>query len=123
MSFAANHRGAGMMICTICEEEFDEKSTIKKKAGGLINHCPDCAIESSVPYAGVASADGKIGQISILKFSKKDDREKYLAFWKNNSGMHKSKSCQLGNHLSSTPAVSFETVQGFNPTNHKGKAN
>lgn len=110
------------MKCKICEEEFNEKSPEKKRAGGLINNCPDCSIEHTAKYAGVASADGKMGQISILKFKSNADRENYLSFWQNNSGLHKSKSCQLGNHLSTTPNVSFETIQGFKPTNHKGKA-
>lgn len=111
------------MICAHCEEEFDSKSLAKRKAGGKINECPDCALESTIPYAGVASSDGKMGQISILKFSSKQDRENYIRFWRNNSGINKSKSCQLGNHLSTTPAVSFETIQAFKPTNHKGKSN
>lgn len=110
------------MKCKICEEEFDPKSPEKRKAGGFIYHCPDCATESVAPYAGVASADGKIGQISILKFNSIQDREKYLNFWKNNVGLYKSKNCQLGKHLSATPNIAFKTIQEFRPTNHKGKA-
>lgn len=111
------------MICVHCEEEFDPKSLQKKKSGGKINECPDCSEESCIPYAGVASADGKLGQISILKFASKADRENYIRFWRNNSGINKSKNCQLGNHLSTTPSISFQTVQSFKPTNHKGKSN
>ena len=110
-------------ICHLCEIEFNSNSPEKKSAGGKINECPDCAEESAVRYAGLQSADGKQAQATILKFKSDEDREKYLSFWKNNSGLHKGKSCQLGSHLSTTPAVEFETVSGFNPTNHKGKAN
>ena len=101
--------------------EFNPNSQEKKLKGGLITLCPDCSEEHTVKYAGVQAADGKQAQATILKFSSDQDKEKYIAFWRNNSGFNKGKSCQLGNHLSTTPAVSFETVSGFNPTNHKGK--
>ena len=110
------------MICCHCEEEFDINSPAKKEAGGKINECPDCSTEPAVKYAGVQSADGKQGQATILKFKNPNDRKKYLDFWRNNAGMNKGKSCQLGNHLSTTPNITFETISGFTPTNHKGKA-
>lgn len=110
------------MKCIECEEEFDPTSALKKKIGGLYNHCPDCAEETAVKYVGVQSADGKFGQTNILQFSSIEDRNKYIAFWQNNSGLHKNKGCQLGQHLSTTPNIEFRTVQGFKPTNHKGKA-
>jgi hypothetical protein len=75
-----------------------------------------------VKYAGVFSADGKQAQATILKFSSTDDKQKYLAFWKNNSGFNKGKSCQLGSHLSTTPGIKFQTLVEFSPTNHKGKS-
>lgn len=109
------------MICKKCNEEFDPNSKEKKEVGGKINECPECAEESVTKYAGVAAADGKQAQISILKFKSEEDRNRYLDFWKNNSGMNKGKSCQLGNHLKATPKIAFETVVNFNPTNHKGK--
>jgi len=108
--------------CIACEEEFDVNSPAKKKAGGKINLCPDCSEETTVKYAGLQAADGKQSQATILRFKSEQDKEKYLAFWKNNSGLYKSKSCQLGNHLSTTPDVEFETVVSFTPTNHKGKS-
>lgn len=112
-----------MMICAECEDEFDLHSPAKIKAKGLAIHCPDCSEETTVRYAGVQSADGKANQATILKFKSDSDKEKYLAFWKNNSGYHKGKSgAQLGKHLSTDPCISFETIVGFNPTNHKGKA-
>jgi len=110
-----------MRICSECEVEFDPLSPERRKAGGLIIHCKDCADETQIKYLGIQSADGKQSQATILKFKSETDRIKYLSFWQNNSGLHKSKSCQLGNHLSTTPGISFETVQGFSPTNHKGK--
>lgn len=109
------------MICTECETEFDPRSKAKRLAGGLINHCPDCAIDTP-RYAGVAGADGKQASLSILKFGSQDDREKYLQYFKNNSGLYKGKSCQMG-MLANTPNVKFQTVAvNLGGVNHKGKA-
>ena len=110
-----------MRTCVMCGEEFDQNAPAKRKAGGRIVDCPDCSEESVVRYAGVQAADGKQAQATILKFNSDKDRTKYLAFWQNNSGYHKSKSCQLGNHLSTDPGIHFETRVAHNPTNHKGK--
>lgn len=109
-------------VCVHCEIEFDARSPEKLRAGGKINECHECAEETAIKYVGLQSADGKQSQATILKFKSNSDREKYMEFWKNNSGLHKGKSCQLGGHLSTTPAVQFETVSEFSPTNHKGKA-
>lgn len=109
------------MICSECETEFDPRSKAKRLAGGLISHCPDCAIDTP-RYAGVAGADGKQASISILKFGSQDDREKYLQYFKNNSGLYKGKSCQMS-MLSNTPNVKFQTVAvNLGSVNHKGKA-
>lgn len=108
--------------CKNCGDEFDVHSPAKIKKGGLYNLCVNCAEETEVKYAGVQSADGKQSQATILKFKSEEDKNKYINFWQNNSGLHKSRSCQLGNHLSTDPKISFETKQGFTPTNHKGKA-
>ena len=110
-----------MRTCIICESDFDLDSREKRLAGGKANECPECTEETTVKYVGLQSADGKQSQATILRFKSDKDREAYLAFWKNNSGLHKGKSCQLGGHLSTTPAVEFETVTSFNATNHKGK--
>lgn len=107
--------------CVICESEFDLHSPEKRRAGGRVNHCADCSEESTVRYAGLQAADGKQSQATILKFESEQDKTKYLHFWQNNSGLHKGKSCQLGNHLSTTPNISFTTIVAHNPTNHKGK--
>lgn len=108
--------------CIICDEEFDLHSISKKRAGGKVNQCPDHSEEDTVKYAGVQAADGKQSQATILKFKSEEDKTKYIRFWQNNSGLFKSRACQLGAHLSTTPDISFETVVGFTPTNHKGKA-
>ena len=105
-----------------CGVEFDTASPAKKRAGGRIIDCPECSEETAVKYAGVQAADGKQNQATILKFGTERDRSKYLAFWRNNNGTHKGKSCQLGKHLSTDPGIHFETVVGFSATNHKGKA-
>jgi len=78
-----------LITCSECEDDFDLFSDEKKKVGGKINHCPSCATENTVRYAGVASADGKQAQATILKFSSDKDRQSYLRFWQNNSGLHK----------------------------------
>lgn len=110
------------MECIHCGEEFNITSPAKKKAGGKINECPECSQEDTVKYAGVQSADGKQAQATILKFKSDKDKAQYIRFWKNNSGFNKGKSCQLGNHLSTTPSIDFESITEFTPTNHKGKA-
>lgn len=116
--------GFKMLIkkCIVCDEDFDLHSIAKKRVGGKANQCPDHSEETTVKYAGVQAADGKQSQATILKFKSDEDKTKYIRFWQNNSGLYKGKSCNLGNHLSTTPDISFETVVSFNPTNHKGKA-
>ncbi len=110
-----------MKVCIHCECEFDIHSPAKRKVGGRINECADCSEENVIKYAGVQAADGKQAQATILKFDSEGDRKNYLSFWQNNSGLHKGKSCQLGNHLSTTPNIKFQTISDFTPTNHKGK--
>lgn len=107
--------------CIHCGDHFNLNSPEKIKAGGKCTECPDCSEEPVVKYAGVQAADGKQAQATILKFDSQQDKDKYISFWQNNSGLHKGKSCQLGSHLSTTPNVKFETITAFNPTNHKGK--
>lgn len=111
-----------MIECVVCGDNFDLHSTAKRRVGGKRSECPSCAVETTVKYAGVQAADGKQSQATILKFTSEQDKSSYIAFWQNNSGYHKSKSCQLGNHLSTTPSIKFETITAFIPTNHKGKA-
>ena len=111
-----------MRNCEVCGIDFDVRSPAKRRAGGLSTHCPECSEETSVRYAGVQAGEGKGASVQILKFQSQDDREGYLDFWKNNSGLYKGKSCQMG-LLKNTPNISFETraTFTFNP-NHKGKA-
>jgi DNA-directed RNA polymerase subunit RPC12/RpoP len=109
-------------FCSECGEEFDLHSPEKRRAGGKSIHCPNCSEETAIKYVGLQSADGKAPQATILKFKNEQDKRRYIHFWQNNSGLHKSKSCQLGAHLSTDPGVQFETIVGFNPTNHKGKS-
>ena len=108
--------------CIECGDEFDTLSPKKIAARGLITNCPDCSEETVVRYARLQSGDGKQSQTTILKFLSDKDRAGYMSFWKNNSGFHKAKSCQLGNHLSTTPNIKFETVVQAQNMNHKGKA-
>lgn len=111
-----------IVICKFCGDEFDLNSRAKKEAGGLANSCPDCSVETTTKYAGVQAADGKQSQATILKFESDKDKERYLRFWQNNSGMHKGKSCTLGSHLSTDPGIHFQTIVAHCQTNHKGRA-
>ena len=94
--------------CVVCDEPFDPNSAEKQKSGGLITHCADCSEEIEVKYVGLQSADGKQSQATILKFESEEDKKTYIRFWRNNTGMNKGKSCQLGNHLSTTPKTKFK---------------
>jgi len=110
------------LICKDCGDEFDPDHPDRIKLGGLRTHCKDCCKETAIPYLGLQAGDGKQSQFQILAFDSQSDREKYKAFWQNNSGLHKGRSgCQLGNHLSTTPKVSFKAVNTVIAANHKGK--
>jgi hypothetical protein len=74
-----------------------------------------------VRSVGLTAGDGKMASVTILHFQSNTDREKYLQFWQNNTGLHKGKNCQLGSHLSTTPNVKFRIQQAPEATNHKGK--
>lgn len=111
-----------LLECAVCETAFNPRSPAKQRAGGRINHCPDCSEESTVKYLGLANGDGKQASITVLAFGSTTDRELYSGFYRNNAGYHRGKSCQLGTHLSTTPNVSFRTVTQSGATNHKGKA-
>jgi hypothetical protein len=112
-----------LIECSECAVQFDLDSTAKRTAGGKRNHCPDCAEEDAVKYAGVASGDGKMASVSILKFQSPEDRKGFIKFWRAASGVNVGKSCQLSN---STPAMTsgarFTRVAEFvGNSNHKGK--
>lgn len=109
-------------VCIHCGDEFDLNSTEKRNVGGRANECCACSTEDTVRYAGVQAADGKQSQATILKFSSNQDKERYLEFWKTTSGLYRGKSCQISRTAPTTPAISFETITAFVPTNHKGKA-
>jgi hypothetical protein len=111
-----------MRICVECEEQFDVDSPAKRRVGGLKTHCSECSVETTVKYAGVNGADGKMASTQILKFDSQQDREKYLAYWRASSGMNTGKNCSLG-FRASEPNISRKVVltQISNP-NHKGKS-
>jgi hypothetical protein len=111
------------MICVECEADFDHRSPVRRRAGGKINVCLDCADEPVVRYAGVAAGEGKMSAVQILRFDSPEDRKEYLDYWKVNSGLYKGKSCQIGRGLKSSTGVKFQTVATYNPNaNAKGKA-
>ncbi len=115
------------MFCIHCEVEFNPKSQRKRKVGGRINECADCVedlgTETAVKYLGCASADGKMGGVSILAFESNEDREKYRKAWNKNTGLNKGKSCHLSGcqtNIGGRPMrhVNYVGANG----NHKGKA-
>lgn len=113
-------------ICIHCESEFDLHDKRKIKAGGKINECADCIEElggdiSPPRYLGVAAGNGKMSDVTVLKFKDEKSREIYAKSWKNNSGQNKGKSCQLGRHLTSMTGMKFEIVaENRGNDNHKG---
>ena len=112
-----------MIHCAICGDEFDPHSKAKRAAGGLRIHCPECAEETVIPYAGIAAGEGKQNSVQVLKFNSAGDRAAYLEYWKVNSGLYKGKSCQIGRGLKSSPGIQFQTRATFEGnSNHKGKA-
>ena len=108
--------------CVECDDEFDPTTPAKRRVGGLYNQCVDCSEETAVKYAGVASGDGKGSQINVLSFSSEADKNAYINFCQNTSGLHRGKSCQLSAHAKTDPGIKFKTITGVIPTNHKGKS-
>lgn len=108
--------------CAECGRPFNPRSPAKKKAGGLIHHCPDCSEETEVKVLGIQSSAGKMAGVEILRFDSEEDREKYKNYWRIASGLHKGKDCQLHN-AQTVPGVKFEKVyENHANSNHKGKA-
>ena len=65
--------------CKHCQIEFDLYSRRKKHVGGYINECPDCVEENggdqSPPrYLGVTAGNGKMCDVTILKFEDQASR-------------------------------------------------
>ena len=103
-----------MRYCKHCEAKFDPKSQRKRKVGGRINECADCVedlgTETTVKYLGCASADGKMGAISILAFESNEDREKYRKAWNNNNGMNRGKVAALSPSNTPMTGMKFRKV-------------
>lgn len=109
-------------VCSACGDDFDLLSQEKTRAGGLASHCPECSVETTVPYLGLQSGDGKASGVTVLAFESEADRKAYQKFWQNNTGYNKGKNCQLGTHLSTTPGAKFRKVaEAGLGMNHKGR--
>ena len=109
------------MECIHCEAEFDPNSPAKRRAGGRINECPDCAQETSVRYLAGSSNGGKVAGIEVLKFESQEDRARYARWRAVASGMHKGKSCPLGD-VTPCPVTRVQAVTSFGGNdNHKGR--
>lgn len=116
-----------MSKCRYCGISFDPYSPEKNRVGGYVNECPGCVVSlgiKDVPsYLGVKAGDGKMSDLTLLKFQSDEERSSYHRMWQANTGYHKGKSCQLGRGLVPTAGYSFEVVAEFRGnTNHKGKA-
>lgn len=109
--------------CAECGVGFDPHSPQKRKAGGKICHCPDCSVETEIPYLGVAGGDGKQVGISVVKFETQNDRDRYQLWFGSVSGLRTGKNCQMGHEPPPCPITKYTTVayNGGN-SNHKGKA-
>lgn len=113
--------------CKHCGVEFNLYAPEKKSAGGYINECASCVYErggdnSPPKYLGVTAGNGKLSDVTILKFKTHAEREAYKSAWRNNSGQNKGKECQLGAHLTTMTGMSFEVVaENRGNDNHKGK--
>ncbi len=117
-----------MKTCKHCHEEFNLDSPEKQQAGGFINECPDCLDEmggdqSAPKYLGLASGDGKMSNLTIMKFQDEESKQNYNRAYRNNAGYNKGKSCQLGRHLTAMGnGYKFEIVgENLANINHKGK--
>lgn len=107
--------------CIDCGDSFESNSQQKRRAGGRVNQCPDCSIESSPKVLGFASGDGKMASLSILKFETQKDAEIYKEYFAKASGLRNGKSCQMHKPSLTAPKISFRTVAQTEAANHKGK--
>jgi hypothetical protein len=116
-----------MKECKHCGIEFDHRSPLKSRVGGLINECPDCVEELGTETApttiGVMAGDGKMAGMTMLRFDDKEKASAYMKAWRHSTGHNKGKSCQMG----ATTTLSMDRLGGQkigefggNP-NHKGK--
>lgn len=108
-------------ICIVCDGEFDPHSAEKKRAGGKINHCPDCSEENEPRVLGLSSGDGKMAAINIVKCASIAEAEQLKRYWRKASGLNKGKQCQMHNPGLVMPHVSFEIISKSGSMNHKGK--
>ena len=113
--------------CKHCGIEFNLHSRHKKMVGGYINECPDCVEErggdqSPPKYLGVTSGNGKMCDVTILKFEDEASRNSFQKAWRNNVGQNLGKECQIGKHTSMTGGLKSKIVsENRGNDNHKGK--
>ena len=107
--------------CAICDVSFNLHSVEKRQAGGLANHCPDCAEETAIKHLGVGDGTGKQTSVQVLSFDSKKERAGFQNYWAAATGMHNGKACHMA-YLPSPRKHKFTKIaeHGGNP-NHKGK--
>lgn len=111
-----------MVECAVCGFDFDPKSRAKQAAGGRINECPDCSVETAVRYVGLANGDGKQASIDILAFESVEDADEFTEAWKQNTGFYRGKSCQMGARTPISQRKFKQVARTEGNSNHKGRA-
>lgn len=110
-----------MRECSECGMDFNPASPEKRRAGGLVTHCPDCSEETHPRALGFASGDGKQSALSILQFDSVDAAEEYKEYFARASGLRTGKNCYMHRPGLTHPNVQFKIVSTAGPMNHKGK--
>lgn len=98
--------------CTQCGRRFDIYSQAKREAGGLIDHCHECADETEVRYLGLQVGSGKVNGCEIVSLPSEARREEFLENWKLNAGYDRGKACQIGGIRPTVPH-SFRKIASF----------
>lgn len=54
------------MVCD-CGTRFDPRGAAKRRAGGRVDQCPDCAIETAPARLNYGCASGKAAEVCIVE--------------------------------------------------------
>lgn len=114
--------------CRHCGEVFNTGSQHKRRVGGYIDECPWCVEErggddSPPKYLAISAGNGKMSDITLLKFNSPEDRARFKRNWDTNSGRNRGKSCQLNRNTGGTGGIRFSIVaENRANDNHKGKS-
>jgi hypothetical protein len=112
--------------CKHCGIDFNTRSPRKAQVGGKINECPDCVeelgTESGPVSRGVSAGDGKQGMVTIMRFENKQQGDEYMRMWKQSTGFHRGKACQMGQTcMTSMDNMGQKVGEHGGNGNHKGQ--